>query len=169
MSDADCSLSCAQPDPMTGRCSPDSAQKCVQAGTDNRCLTPCTLLPDGGTNDKDCEQGFHCSQGFCRPIYTECAPPTPGFCTPCRYDIDCEGGDAGMLLECTQLHANERSCTDPSFAKTCTSSNDCPMAPSGLRGHCLDESDGLSSTDSAYHHCYAPIVGGTTTTCYPLH
>jgi hypothetical protein len=93
---------------------------------------------------------------------------TPVFCAPCRYDLDCEGGDAGILL-CEALHGTERSCIDLSLSKTCTTDTNCPQAPSGLYGHCLNESDGLSPTDSAYHHCFAPIIGGTTETCYPLH
>jgi hypothetical protein len=53
------------------------------------------------------------------------------------------------------------------FPDPCTTSQDCPMAPSGYPGKCLDESDGLTPTDSLYHHCYLPAVPGGGYSCWP--
>jgi hypothetical protein len=151
--DSDCSL---------------SFEKCAQVGIGFRCLATCTVFPDGGANNKDCEQGYHCvaDDGLCHPAFTDCVSPPHQFCSPCRYDTDCET-DAGGFLECQNVHGNERSCIDVSFPQTCTKDADCPLAPSGLHGHCLNESDEVVSGDPLYHHCYIPKNSMGAFSCYP--
>ena len=61
------------------------------------------------------------------------------------------------------------ACFDLAFPDVCTIDDDCPLAPSGLRGECLDEDDGVPSTDpNLYHRCYLPSVGTPVVSrCWP--
>jgi hypothetical protein len=43
---------------------------------------------------------------------------------------------------------------------------DCPLAPSGLNGECMDEEDGVEAGQPSYQRCYAPMVEGTGYTCW---
>jgi hypothetical protein len=89
---------------------------------------------------------------------------TPAFCTPCHFDRDCEPS-----FECAGLHGNERSCIDPTFSATCTTNNDCPLAPSGLHGTCLGPAQFVNPGDDLYHHCYVPEDANEAFSCYPAH
>jgi hypothetical protein len=143
---------------------------CAPCSTDvdcSRANDTCVAL-DGGAKicaptcqvDTDCSADKQCTNGACTPRYGACAGQ--GFCAPCRYDLDC-----GPDFACVSLHGDEKSCINLHFPDTCTAARDCPKAPSGRHGICLDETEGLSSTDSAYHHCYAPFDSNTNVfSCY---
>ncbi|MBK7859013.1 MAG: hypothetical protein IPJ65_10415 [Archangiaceae bacterium] len=137
--------------------------RCMDVAGSKRCLDPCA-------RDTDCEASDNCAieagsdGGFCAPRFGGCVSATPGFCSPCRYDVDCGAG-----LACTSLHGSERSCVDPKFSATCTTNNDCPVAPSGLHGTCLGPAQQISPGDALYHHCYVPEDANEAFTCYPAH
>ena len=129
--------------------------RCVDVNGAKRCAPACTV----GT---DCELDKTCVQGACKPLYGACTGS--GFCAPCRADSDCEPN-----FECSHLHGNERSCVDVQFSVTCNASADCPVAPSGRHGMCLDESAQTYPGDSLYHRCYVPFDEASNTyTCYSL-
>ncbi len=123
-------------------CSLLPGHSCVPLGNEKRCAVACS-------KDTDCEASKYCDQGHCQPLVGKCSGST--FCSPCRYDLECE-----PAFSCVSLHGTEKSCIDLRFSKSCLVDQDCPQAPSGLFGTCLDERQGLDSTDSVYHRCYAP-------------
>ena len=66
------------------------------------------------------------------------------------------GAPLGAMGMCTELYRGETACIDGAYSTPCTTSDDCPVAPSGRHGTCLDEAVGLSPTDARYHRCWAP-------------
>jgi hypothetical protein len=135
----------------------------------------CTTLPSDGSSvcaatcgvDTDCGADKWCVNGACLPRFPldgglqACLGS--GFCEPCRYTRDCAPG-----FGCTQLKAEEHSCMDRDFKTTCTTDSDCPVAPSGLHGLCLDNRVQIAPGDSLYHHCYAPYTEALNVfSCYP--
>jgi hypothetical protein len=128
-------------------CSGKPAQKCVSIGGELRCAREC-----GG--DGDCLDDETCSGGTCAPRFGACEG-TGLFCEPCDDDEDC--GTAGTSMACAELSGGQRACFDFAFPDTCTTDNDCPMAPSGKRGECLDAGEGLGPGDPLYHRCYLPF------------
>ncbi len=129
-------------------------QHCVQMSDGNRCASSCAT-------DRDCGSDKHCVAGFCHPRSPACTGST--FCSPCRFDLDCE-----PTFECVSLHGTEKACIDLKFTHTCTTSADCPASPAGLQGTCLDEQQGVHPGDNVYHRCYAPRDPVTDAfTCYP--
>src|SRR5690606_39205977 len=77
------------------------------------------------------------------------------FCHHCRDDRDC--GDPSNNWACLNLDG-ESFCFQTDFPDTCTTSADCPAAPSGAHGTCLDENiGGVQPGDALYHRCYVPF------------
>lgn len=138
-------------------CSQRDAQKCVAIGAESHCARSC-----GG--DSDCEPDAKCTAGSCIPRAGACKGKG-AFCDPCLNDEDC--GTKGTRLECARLAGTMRACFDAAFAIDCTVDTDCPKAPSGLNGTCLDERASLSPGDSVYHKCYLPMNFDTNkTSCW---
>jgi hypothetical protein len=71
-------------------------------------------------------------------------------------DTDCGGPDDGWA--CFSVDAYQRVCFD-GVATACQTDADCPQAPSGKHGRCLDESDGVEPTSTLYKKCYLPKLG----------
>jgi hypothetical protein len=60
------------------------------------------------------------------------------------------------------------ACFDFSFPDECTVDGDCPEAPSGRNGECLDEAEGLAPADDVYQHCYFPFFTTSSSfQCWP--
>ncbi len=138
-------------------CSRREGQKCVTIGSAQACAPACNT-------DKDCEADAKCTAGACVPRAGACKL-AGAWCDPCVSDEDC--GGKGTKVGCAQLSGNQHACLDFSFPVTCMTDADCPKAPSGKNGTCLDERQQLTSTDSNYHHCYFPIDAATNkTSCY---
>ena len=135
----------------------------------------CTTIPvDAGSVcaatcgvDSDCGADKWCVNGACLPRFPFDGGPQAclgaGFCEPCRYSNDCAPG-----FGCSQLKAEERSCIDRDFNARCTTDTDCPQAPSGLHGLCLDNRVQIAPADPLYHRCYAPYAADNNVfSCYP--
>jgi hypothetical protein len=70
-------------------------------------------------------------------------------------------------MGCASLSGGMRACFDFSFPDTCTSDADCPAAPGGRRGSCLDEDQGVPPSDPLYHRCYLPYTAADNkTSCW---
>jgi hypothetical protein len=123
-------------------CSLYPSHSCVPLGAEKRCKAACS-------KNTDCEADKYCDEGFCTPMTGKCGGS--GFCSPCRYDFECEPD-----MACVALHGSEKSCIDLRFSKQCVVDNDCPAAPSGLHGACLDQRQGVDTNSSVFHRCYAP-------------
>jgi hypothetical protein len=135
-------------------CSLTPGQRCVgtgPSGTDMRCALDCNI-------DKDCGPAYHCVTGSCVPRFAGGCVGTGKFCEPCQNDEDC--GTKGSTMACVvQKLSGERMCFDRSYPSPCDplmKDLDCPQAPGGRHGHCLDENNGLVPGDLAYHKCYLP-------------
>ncbi len=135
-------------------CSLTPTASCVQLNTDMRCAVTCSMDTDCEA-DKTCAGAAMGTPGFCIPKFDggTCIG-TGQFCEPCLSDLDCAAG--GPTMACEVTAGTQTACIDASFAKTCTTSNDCPVSPSGKHGYCMDEAVGVMSTDSIYHRCYFP-------------
>jgi len=138
-------------------CSLVPGQSCTGTGpgaTDMRCTQNCDPLH----GDKDCGPAYHCVNSECVPRFMGGCKGTGKFCEPCLNDEDC--GTKGSAVVCLVLDlSGERACFDRAFSAPCDPAMkdaDCPQAPGGRHGHCLDESNGLSPGDLAYHKCYLP-------------
>ncbi|MCA9623065.1 MAG: hypothetical protein KC731_28800, partial [Myxococcales bacterium] len=129
--------------PVTGTCAQapgfDCAQDadCVTAG--DVCVPRSVCVPSSGACD---------------------ASDAPGdkFCFHCTKDSDC--GDASSSMACVDAGRGQLACLDLAFSTSCMADTDCPAAPSGLRGECLDEQEGVSPSSSVYHRCYFPFDDG---------
>jgi len=132
-------------------CSLVSGQRCVQIGKDKRCARACAV-------DGDCDDDYRCVEGSCVPRFGACTG-TGLFCEPCSDDEDC--GSKGSSMGCYEMGlSGERACVDYSFSTACTKDTDCPKAPSGRFGKCLDELVGVQPGDSLYHRCFLPFESG---------
>jgi hypothetical protein len=139
-------------------CARRSGQKCVTIGSGQACARTCL-------QSSDCEPDAQCTAGACIPRAGACKL-TGAWCDPCVNDEDCAGKGGGKI-GCVQLSGTQHACLDFTFPVTCTADADCPKAPSGKNGTCLDERQQLTSADSNYHHCYFPIDEATNkTSCY---
>jgi hypothetical protein len=128
--------------------SPDLA--CVNINGYQACAKTCAA-------DSDCNDDFTCVGGYCIPRTGQCKPPATGnFCYNCLNDLDCGPPGPDNTVSCLDASAGQRACFDLSFPDTCTVDADCPAGPSGKHGECLDEGEGLTSSDGAYHRCYLP-------------
>jgi hypothetical protein len=133
----------------------DGAARCVSIGGEMRCSRECQ-------GEEGCAHGEQCTDDQCLPRYGACED-TGGYCQPCQDDFDCTVGDRPA---CVDLVDGERACLDLDFAAECVIDEDCPLAPSGLNGECMDEEDGVDAGQPSYQRCYAPMVEGTGYTCW---
>jgi hypothetical protein len=133
-------------------CSLSEDLACVNLNDESICAKTC----DSGD---DCPNDYGCQSNFCIPKTNTCiTPPPPNFCFPCFTDLDC--GPSDGTISCIETTAGQRACFDLSFPVSCTSDADCPTAPSGLSGECLDEPDGYDSSSSVYQRCFVPYASG---------
>jgi hypothetical protein len=108
---------------------------CADIGGQKRCTKTCA-------NNGDCLPNYQCDvgQGLCLPRLGTCEGDGT-FCMPCHDDSDCYDGKPhkpdGPFWGCYEGLNGEKGCFDLSFPDTCTTSNDCPVAPNGTHGHCL--------------------------------
>jgi hypothetical protein len=143
-------------------CSLIPGRTCVQSGAAKHCLRTCLVT-------KDCPDATSCVSGSCQPLYKDQCEGKGDFCAPCVSDEDC--GSKGTSLACAVANdlTNEHGCLDLSFSTSCMADADCPLSPGNRHGHCLNENDGLTSADKAYHKCYFPFKpdagGGGKFTC----
>ncbi len=135
-------------------CSRVDNQRCVQVGPAKNCAVNCNT-------DSDCEDDFTCQANSCVPRFGACKGQG-NFCEPCLSDDDC--GGVGTTMACIQGSGNQKACFDLSFPDACTTNADCPAAPGGKHGTCLDENFGVGPGDSVYHRCYLPINLSTNKT-----
>jgi hypothetical protein len=131
-------------------CSLVDGQRCVDVGGEKRCLAACA-------GDGDCASDRTCAAGVCQPRFGKCTGQG-GFCEPCRDDLDCAVAGASATSACVEVYPGERACLDMRLPDACTTSDDCPTAPGGAHGFCLDETQGLDPSQPNYHHCYLPYV-----------
>ncbi len=132
-------------------CSLRGDMDCVQVDQITACAARCA-------QPSDCPHDYTCFAEYCIPKTGTCQPPaTDNFCYNCLNDLQC-GGSATNTLACQETSAGQKACVDVSFPNTCTTDADCPEAPSGLKGECLDEPEGLSPGDSVYQRCYYPFL-----------
>jgi len=127
-------------------CSRLAGQRCINIGGSNRCARDCGV-------DGDCDDDYQCIQNSCVPRFGACEG-TGLFCEPCQDDTDCGGPESHFA--CVTASGGQKACFDLTFPDTCTTDSDCPASPSGLHGECLDGTEGFTSTDELYHHCYFP-------------
>jgi hypothetical protein len=138
-------------------CSYGQGQRCVPLGGGNICARACET-------DGDCDPDHACNSGACIPRFQACTGQG-NFCEPCLSDADCGGPETTM--GCASLSGGMRACFDFSFPNTCTTDADCPAAPSGRRGSCLDEDQGVPQGDPLYHRCYLPYnAADNKTSCW---
>ena len=140
-------------------CSQIEGQKCVAFGGETRCARTCAQNTDC-LLDATCDLGL----GACVPKFGKWITDGGKFCEPCKNDEDC--GGAGTSWTCFDLFGGMGGCFDQSFPDTCTTDADCPKAPGGKAGTCLDEEEGLAPGDSVYHRCYVPINNDGKSTCW---
>lgn len=128
-------------------CSLTPDQHCVDIAGANVCAQDCST-------DADCLGGFACDSGVCVPRFGACTGAGK-YCQPCRGDGDCASGAL-----CAQfLPGGERACFTPGL--TCTGNSDCPIAPDGVHGQCLNETVNLSQGEPGYDTCYVPYITAT--------
>ena len=141
-------------------CSLVDGQKCVAYAGETRCAQIC------GKN-LDCKLDNQCdlALGACVPRFSQWVSAGGAFCEPCLNDEDCGGN--GTAWACTDISGGMKACFDQSFPDTCNSNADCPAAPGGKPGTCLDEGEGVGPGDSVYKRCYFPINPTTSkTSCW---
>ena len=111
--------------------------------------------------DGDCPiAGDVCTpRSVCVPASGACDAsdaPADKFCFHCTKDSDCGGPETSM--GCLEVSSGgEFGCFDLSFSTPCTVDTDCPMAPSGAHGECLDEAEGVDPGSNVYQRCYVPF------------
>jgi hypothetical protein len=133
----------------------------------------CASGPDGlpgpaCTVDADCPQQTCVQRKVCVPAEGACRTAGGGFCHHCVNDTDC--GDASGSQGCEQIARGQFACFDESFPDQCPTDSDseCPQAPSGAHGECLDDNEGVSQGDPVWHHCYFPFDNAKMNyTCWP--
>ena len=141
-------------------CSLFDGQKCVAFAGESRCARTCAATLDCAPDTK-CDPGL----GACVPKADTWTIPPGTFCTQCLNDEDC--GSNGTAWACTDLSSGMKACFDQSFPDTCNTDADCPKAPGGKAGTCLDEAEGVGPGDSLYNRCYLPLNASTgKTSCW---
>lgn len=113
----------------------------------------------------DCEVSEDCPtpgdacvpRSVCVPAAGACdASDSPSkFCRHCVDDEDCGGADKPGRWACIEVSSGEYGCFDLSFSVPCKTDQDCPLAPSGRHGECLDTE--VASNSSAFERCYFPF------------
>lgn len=131
-------------------CDLEPDQSCVNINGSLRCARGCAVA-------KDCEDDHDCVGNFCIPKFGACVG-NGNFCEPCHTDLDCAGG--GPAMACYQLQGTQTACIDASFSTSCTTDNDCPVSPSGKKGHCF-QSDEVGDP-GLVHKCFAPFQASTS-------
>jgi len=133
-------------------CSLDPDLACVNLNGESVCAKTCAT-------PADCPNDFTCASNYCVPKTSSCiTPPTDNFCYRCFTDLDC--GPSDGTVGCLDTTAGQRACFDLAFPNSCTSDSDCPTAPSGENGECLDEPDGYDSSSDVYERCFVPFLDG---------
>ena len=127
-----------------------AGQTCVKSGEGTHCLRTCSKT-------SDCPDATACVAGSCQPLYMGGCEGKGEFCAPCINDEDC--GTKGSSLLCAEVNdlTGQKGCFDNSFPTACLVDLDCPLSPGNRHGHCLNENDGLTPTDTVYHKCYLPF------------
>jgi hypothetical protein len=153
-------LPCGDPMPDSENC---PAFPCVEgqcATLDGQPGVPCTT-------SQDCARQACVERFICMPRHGACRG-AGGFCEPCVDDADCGGPETTMA--CREVTDGQHACFDFSFPDACPSGSDteCPIAPSGAHGECLDDNEGVSSGDVRYHRCYYPYHSQRGFTCWPF-
>lgn len=141
-------------------CSRVDGLTCAAAGGESRCTKACST-------DEEC-----LADAVCDKALSACIPRfgawvgSGKFCEPCVTDEDC--GSAGSQVACATLFGGVRACFDFAYGIECATDADCPTAPSGLHGACLDEGENITSADPRYHRCYLPTEpdSAATTRCW---
>jgi hypothetical protein len=130
----------------------DAGMSCVTIGGGTFCAKPCT-------GDAECPRDFTCSaESVCVPRSGTCKPPaTDNFCFNCLTDLDCGPAGPDSTVGCEEFFDGQRGCFDFSFSTTCVTDEDCPASPSGARGQCLDEGEGVPPGNELYQKCFAPF------------
>jgi hypothetical protein len=142
-------------------------QRCARNGDQS---TACGRICNPVNGDDDCEPNYRCdpggllvpesgptgAYGACVHRFGACKG-TGNFCEPCLDDRDCGGAI------CYPATGNELACLQIPFEDSCPggSNSECPQAPGGSYGTCLDEADGVTPDSSAYLMCFLPIDSGT--------
>lgn len=98
-----------------------------------------------------CEESS--SVAVCRPTYGACVGDGSA-CSPCRNDLDCWSSDSSTRNICWRSAMGEPFCID--MDTRCATDDDCPVAPSGLRMHCMVE---VPASSWAYRRCLPPDNG----------
>ncbi len=137
------------------------------------CIGTCGGWPAvGGScqSSADCGEQQCLPRSACVPRAASCRPGTSpgGYCEHCVDDTDC--GDAYSSVSCTEATDGQFACFDESFPDACPGGSDseCPTAPSGAHGECLDEAEGVPPGYDVYHRCYFPYRSSTNRfTCWP--
>jgi len=131
------------------------------SGPDGLPGAPCVVAAD-------CPQQTCVPRTVCVPREGVCRTSGGGFCHHCVNDTDC--GDADSTQACEEVSAGEFTCFDESFPAECPNGTDaeCPTAPGGKHGECLDDGEGVTSADWYYHRCYFPFdTPRSVFTCWP--
>lgn len=116
-------------------CSYSPGEACIDIGGEMRCSRACK-------RDADCELDYACDEGKgrCLPKAGTCVGEG-NYCEPCLDDMDC-GGDISSFKGCRVETPGGKFCFDFSYPDQCTTSADCPQAPSGKYGECLSSKYG---------------------------
>jgi hypothetical protein len=128
-------------------CSLTPGQHCVNIGGSNACALDCST-------DADCIGGYMCTSNECVPRSGACVGAGK-YCDSCRVDGDCASGALCIQL----LAGGEHVCFTPNLP--CTTNTNCPTAPDGTHGQCLDEVVDVGPGDSGYDTCYVPYILAT--------
>ena len=131
-------------------CSVERGFACTQVAGEGRCGTVCS-------EPSHCPRGDSCVDGVCVPTAGGCRDS--GCCERCLDDTDCD-------TRCGPASDFDRSLTCLGAAPGCLVDTDCPTAPSGLHGTCLDERF-VSSDHARYQTCYLPMVESEHFSCWP--
>ncbi|MBI4706138.1 MAG: hypothetical protein HY744_34010 [Deltaproteobacteria bacterium] len=149
-------------------CTPSGKRTCAMApalecATDADCAPVAKCTQGSCASGAPCAQDADCVAGSCveRSVCLPCSgfcrkEGGGGFCDHCVDDTDC--GTPDGKLACVSPATGQSACFDLSFPDTCPSNKDteCPKAPSGLYGECLDQNEQVGPSDQVYHRCYFP-------------
>lgn len=138
-------------------CSWIEGQVCREAGGQMGCTRACQFDEDCPADTKcelpgDTEAGAF---GACMPRFGAWVGSPEAFCEPCLNDEDC--GKKGSSWGCAELANGMRGCFDGAYSTPCVTDQDCPVAPSGKPGSCLDDRFKVDPSDPRYQKCYLPL------------
>lgn len=165
--------------PSYPTCEYTSTLGCAALGADSPdCPTfPCVnghCVTIGGQLGAPCASSAECPRQaclerlVCQPRQGSCRG-TGGFCDHCIDDTDCGGPET--ISACIEVNpAGEFACFDASFPDTCPngSNTECPVAPSGAHGACLNEGEEVYPGDPLYERCDLPYsFARQRYTCWP--